>query len=179
MLQMPELLSLPSDMKDLCVNEEQNAIFNQIFLCIQRIIELRCPLGMLTEEGEKGHFVVTLSEWIVRFVRSVEVDLQLQERLSNRIVNMVKESISLQFELLRAIESRADKVSSLTTVRLNPSTCILCYHLFLYVHMRIHKHNIDLMFFLCPRLSCCVLLFLKERPLKRLFMLIFYVMVKV
>ena len=114
---MSELSSLPSEMKDLCVAEEENAIFNQIFLCIRRIIDLRFPLKISSKESESQHFVDSLSEWICRFVRSVEVDLQLQERLSNRIVdNMVKEYVTLQLESIRSIENRLDQYSSTAPV---------------------------------------------------------------
>lgn len=57
---------------------------------------------------EEDALVTELSDWLVRFVRAVEVDMQLRNRIANTIADMVHESITLHLEYLRQLRKELD-----------------------------------------------------------------------
>lgn len=100
--------TLTEDEKEYYIQLEENAVFNQVFLCLDRIILLRCPLDVPPKGHEEDALVMELSDWLVRFVRAVEVDMQLRNRIANKIADMVHDSITLHLDYLRQLRKELD-----------------------------------------------------------------------
>lgn len=100
--------NLTKDEREYYIQLEENAVFNQVVLCLDRIILLRCPLDAPPKGREEDALVTELSDWLVRFVRAVEVDMQLRNKIANTIADMVHESITLHLEYLRQLRKELD-----------------------------------------------------------------------
>ena len=100
--------TLSEQEKEYYIQLEENAVFNQVFLCLDRIILLRCPLYVPPDGPEEERLVTELTNWLVRFVRAVEVDMQLKNKIANKIADMAHESIRLHLEYLRQLRKELD-----------------------------------------------------------------------
>lgn len=114
--------TLTEDEREYYIQLEENAVFNQVFLCLDRIILLRCPLDVPPKGPEEKALVTELSNWLLRFVRIVEVDMQLRNKIANKIADMVHDSITLHLEYLRQLKNELDNLPQTDLV----GVCSIC-----------------------------------------------------
>ena len=114
--QFQSLESISADNKEFFIQREENAVFNQLILFAERMIMLRYPLS-LSEDQEKD-VITSLSQWIVKFVRAVEVDMVLENKVVTKIAQMVQHNVSFQREHIAKLKQMLNQSSQSDLVSL-------------------------------------------------------------